>query len=305
MGGRDRPTSSSRDHEGIAGQGAQGTHACTPRSSRPAQKHSDPSVASQLACASGMYCLEQGRYRAAAMKLTDVALDIGLPTNEISLAPQVGWGAYVCECVCRGGEGVARSMLGAWCTAAVPSLQSPQLKPALLPPSNPYNIAQPIRPLLTPPCLPRHPHPPSSPQDVAIYGTLCGMAALSRSELSARLVHNVAFREFLELVPEVCVGGGSRLCNDETAPHAESRVSCPLGAPHPLACGPLGARWPPVAWGCAAPACLLGSRPALLINRPWLPTLPTAVVATHRRRGRLWPTSMPPATPRACATWRR
>jgi hypothetical protein len=43
---------------------------------------------------------------------------------------------------------------------------------------------------------------------VALYGTLCGMAALSRSELSARLVHNVAFREFLELVPEV---GPSRL----------------------------------------------------------------------------------------------
>lgn len=41
------------------------------------------------------------------------------------------------------------------------------------------------------------------PQDVAIYGALCGMAALSRAELSGRLLNNVAFRELLELVPEV------------------------------------------------------------------------------------------------------
>jgi hypothetical protein len=54
------------------------------------QKQSDPSVASQLACASGLYCLEQGRYRAAALKLTEVALDIGQRSNEITMAPQVG-----------------------------------------------------------------------------------------------------------------------------------------------------------------------------------------------------------------------
>lgn len=42
-----------------------------------------------------------------------------------------------------------------------------------------------------------------APQDVAIYGALCGMAALGRSELSARLLHSPSFREFLELVPEV------------------------------------------------------------------------------------------------------
>ena len=51
-------------------------------------------------------------------------------------------------------------------------------------------------------------HPPARlpnfQQDVAIYGALCGMAALGRGELSARLLRNVAFRELLELVPEVC-----------------------------------------------------------------------------------------------------
>ena len=36
-----------------------------------------------------------------------------------------------------------------------------------------------------------------------MYGALCGMAALGRAELSARLLNNVAFREVLELVPEV------------------------------------------------------------------------------------------------------
>lgn len=41
------------------------------------------------------------------------------------------------------------------------------------------------------------------PQDVATYGALCGMAALDRGQLSARLLNNVAFRELLELVPEV------------------------------------------------------------------------------------------------------
>ncbi len=42
------------------------------------------------------------------------------------------------------------------------------------------------------------------PQDVAIYGALCGMAALGRKELATCLLRNVAFRELLELVPEVC-----------------------------------------------------------------------------------------------------
>lgn len=40
-----------------------------------------------------------------------------------------------------------------------------------------------------------------------MYGALCGMAALGRSELAACLLNNVAFRELLELVPEVCVRG--------------------------------------------------------------------------------------------------
>ena len=51
------------------------------------------------------------------------------------------------------------------------------------------------------------PFPPTNhamPQDVAVYGALCGMAALGRGELSARLLRNVAFRELLESVPEVC-----------------------------------------------------------------------------------------------------
>ncbi|KAL4439259.1 hypothetical protein ABPG77_004161 [Micractinium sp. CCAP 211/92] len=86
----------------------------------------DPSVMSKLACASGLYCLEQGRYKAAALKFTEATSELGTSFSDVI-----------------------------------------------------------------------------APQDVAIYGALCGMAALSRAELSGRLLNNVAFRELLELVPEV------------------------------------------------------------------------------------------------------
>ena len=59
-----------------------------------------------------------------------------------------------------------------------------------------------------------------STQDVAVYGALCGMAALGRGELSARLLRNVAFRELLELVPEVGTGLTARLRAAGTQPAA-------------------------------------------------------------------------------------
>ncbi|KAJ8900387.1 hypothetical protein K2173_025027 [Erythroxylum novogranatense] len=40
-------------------------------------------------------------------------------------------------------------------------------------------------------------------QDVATYGGLCALASLDRSELKAKVIDNVNFRNFLELVPEV------------------------------------------------------------------------------------------------------
>ncbi|PRW44245.1 COP9 signalosome complex subunit 1 [Chlorella sorokiniana] len=86
----------------------------------------DPVVQSKLACASGLYALEQGRYKAAALKFTEVSSELGTSYNDVI-----------------------------------------------------------------------------APQDVAVYGALCGMAALGRGELSARLLRNVAFRELLESVPEV------------------------------------------------------------------------------------------------------
>ncbi len=42
-----------------------------------------------------------------------------------------------------------------------------------------------------------------APQDVATLGTLCSLASFSRPEMKARLIDNVAFREFLEATPEV------------------------------------------------------------------------------------------------------
>jgi len=42
-----------------------------------------------------------------------------------------------------------------------------------------------------------------SPQDIAIYGGLCALATFDRSELKKKVIDNQAFRNFLELVPEV------------------------------------------------------------------------------------------------------
>ena len=42
-----------------------------------------------------------------------------------------------------------------------------------------------------------------SAQDVALYGGLCALASFDRPELRRSVIDNVAFREFLELYPEV------------------------------------------------------------------------------------------------------
>uniref|UniRef100_A0A7S4BL18 PCI domain-containing protein n=1 Tax=Chrysotila carterae TaxID=13221 RepID=A0A7S4BL18_CHRCT len=43
----------------------------------------------------------------------------------------------------------------------------------------------------------------ASSQDVALYGSLCALAAFDRQELKAKLIDNSAFRTLLELFPEV------------------------------------------------------------------------------------------------------
>ncbi|URD80551.1 COP9 signalosome complex subunit [Musa troglodytarum] len=42
-----------------------------------------------------------------------------------------------------------------------------------------------------------------APQDVAIYGGLCALASFDRTELKNKVLDNINFRNFLELVPEV------------------------------------------------------------------------------------------------------
>lgn len=42
-----------------------------------------------------------------------------------------------------------------------------------------------------------------APQDVATYGGLCALASFDRSELKNKVIDNINFRNFLELVPEV------------------------------------------------------------------------------------------------------
>ncbi|KAJ7544309.1 hypothetical protein O6H91_09G073400 [Diphasiastrum complanatum] len=42
-----------------------------------------------------------------------------------------------------------------------------------------------------------------APQDVATYGGLCALASFDRSELKSKVIDNITFRNFLELMPEV------------------------------------------------------------------------------------------------------
>ncbi|XP_051117299.1 COP9 signalosome complex subunit 1-like [Andrographis paniculata] len=42
-----------------------------------------------------------------------------------------------------------------------------------------------------------------SPQDIATYGSLCALASFDRSELKSKVIDNINFRNFLELVPEI------------------------------------------------------------------------------------------------------
>eukprot|EP00285_Hemiselmis_virescens_P002783 CAMPEP_0173414750 /NCGR_PEP_ID=MMETSP1356-20130122/84490_1 /TAXON_ID=77927 ORGANISM="Hemiselmis virescens, Strain PCC157" /NCGR_SAMPLE_ID=MMETSP1356 /ASSEMBLY_ACC=CAM_ASM_000847 /LENGTH=480 /DNA_ID=CAMNT_0014376953 /DNA_START=96 /DNA_END=1538 /DNA_ORIENTATION=- len=42
-----------------------------------------------------------------------------------------------------------------------------------------------------------------APQDIAIYGGLCALATFDRAELSSKVIDDVAFKQFLELVPDM------------------------------------------------------------------------------------------------------
>ncbi|KAG6499195.1 hypothetical protein ZIOFF_038951 [Zingiber officinale] len=56
-----------------------------------------------------------------------------------------------------------------------------------------------------------------APQDVAIYGGLCALASFDRTELKNKVIDNINFSNFLELVPEV-----RELINDFYASHYAS-----------------------------------------------------------------------------------
>ncbi|KAK8711246.1 hypothetical protein V6N13_146534 [Hibiscus sabdariffa] len=56
-----------------------------------------------------------------------------------------------------------------------------------------------------------------APQDVATYGVLCALASFDRTELKNKVIDNINFRNFLELVPEV-----RELINDFYSSHYAS-----------------------------------------------------------------------------------
>ncbi|KAL1329582.1 hypothetical protein HN51_046701 [Arachis hypogaea] len=56
-----------------------------------------------------------------------------------------------------------------------------------------------------------------APQDVATYGGLCALATFDRTELKSKVIDNLNFRNFLELVPEV-----RELINDFYSSHYAS-----------------------------------------------------------------------------------
>merc|ERR1712203_1197095 len=41
------------------------------------------------------------------------------------------------------------------------------------------------------------------PQDIALYGVLCALASLERSEVQSKLLDSSTFRECLDLVPQI------------------------------------------------------------------------------------------------------
>ncbi|XP_057757058.1 COP9 signalosome complex subunit 1-like [Arachis stenosperma] len=71
--------------------------------------------------------------------------------------------------------------------------------------------------LETAPELGSHYNEVIAPQDVATYGGLCALASFDRTELKAKVIDNINFRNFLELVPEV-----RELINDFYSSHYAS-----------------------------------------------------------------------------------
>ncbi|KAL3649528.1 COP9/signalosome complex subunit Csn1 [Castilleja foliolosa] len=57
-----------------------------------------------------------------------------------------------------------------------------------------------------------------APQDIATYGSLCALASFDRAELKSKVIDNINFRNFLELVPEI-----RELINDF---HTSNYASC-------------------------------------------------------------------------------
>lgn len=43
-----------------------------------------------------------------------------------------------------------------------------------------------------------------APEDIAVYGGLCALATFSREEMKRKVLDNAAFKNFLDLVPQVC-----------------------------------------------------------------------------------------------------
>ncbi|KAK4379359.1 hypothetical protein RND71_001221 [Anisodus tanguticus] len=60
-----------------------------------------------------------------------------------------------------------------------------------------------------------------APQDVATYGGLCALASFDRAELKSKVIDNINFRNFLELVPEI-----RELIHDFYTSHYASCLEC-------------------------------------------------------------------------------
>lgn len=43
-----------------------------------------------------------------------------------------------------------------------------------------------------------------APEDIAVYGGLCALATFSREEMRQRVLDNASFKNFFDLVPQVC-----------------------------------------------------------------------------------------------------
>jgi len=155
---------------------------------------SDPVLMAQLRVSAGLAHLEAKKYRLAARKMLETNPELGSSFSEI-VSPQARSAPHL-------GTGLRLRTPPAPCP--VPPAPHPPCEsaPPLDASAAPCTASAPPCTASAPPCT-AAPLRAALSQDVATYGALCALASFDRAELKAKVIDNINFRSFLELVPEV------------------------------------------------------------------------------------------------------